>query len=116
MKKTLFAGLFSLISALGCAVDDPESGALESTSAALEEGDTIVRCFQADVGPDDAPKCENKSGSKIFEFGECKLEVTRRCELRQVQGHLRCCCKLEVTRANDACHGLPWSAVLGGGA
>jgi hypothetical protein len=114
-RTTISSCLLSVLLNFGCAADAPDSSsaALGETSAALAEGDHVIRCFQAELTPDDAPQCEDKSGSKIFEIGECKLEITRECQLRENEGQFRCCCRLTVTRANEHCDQVVWADLFG---
>ena len=114
--KAMLLCLSSLVLQLGCAADglESESDLVAQTNLALTEGDRVVRCFAAELEPEDMEACMDRSGTKVFEVGECKLEIERTCELRETpSGALRCCCRLEVTRTNDACDGVAWQDLFG---
>lgn len=117
MKSTGTLLLCVLVSGmLGCAFGDgtSEPAHVDQATQALLEGEVASGCFDAELGPQDAEECEDKSGTKIFEREECKMEVERICQLRQGPGGgFRCCCRIEVLRATDQCDAVDWQDLLG---
>jgi len=112
-RRTLIAIFLpiSLVVACGARAEDTDSPGIQTSTAKLAEGDQITRCFPGTFDPVDAPKCEAKSGSHVFEIDDCHIKIERKCELLPTPEGYRCCCRVRVVKASDGCDDVTWSDI-----
>ena len=109
MKNFLsFVGCLPMTLIVACSGQAPDQELAGEAAQSLMAGDEAVICLPGDWIASEQKACEDRSGVKEFEVGECRMKVGRKCHIFPADGGFECRCKVKVIEASDRCDDVRW--------